>query len=292
MIFRKKDISIPAQPVDENKKISAPKLWPYRLLGNIVILVAIGFGCLGIMIIKSNFVLQKLSSLSDHFYQLTSEMGFTVDDILIYGRDKTSLEEITNIANTRHGDNILRVDIHQMKADLEQLPWVKSATVSRSYFPNILRINMTERQVQSLWQINDKFYPIDMDGSVIHTEFTPSHPMLIIIGKNAPKHINELLDIIEEDEELFNRIKIANYISNRRWNIIIDDFENGITIKLPQENMDKAWKKLIRLNKTKGILKRKLTIIDLRFENKILVKPRRMSVEERLKLKKGLEKRT
>ena len=58
--------------------------------------------------------------------------------------------------------------------------------------------------------------------------------------------------------------------------------ENGITVKLPAEDMDKAWKKLLKLNKTQGLLKRKLTIIDLRFANKVLVKPRRTSDEERL----------
>ena len=46
--------------------------------------------------------------------------------------------------------------------------------------------------------------------------------------------------------------------------------------------MDKAWKKLLKLNKTQGLLKRKLTIIDLRFVNKVVVKPRRTSDEERL----------
>ena len=106
--------------------------------------------------------------------------------------------------------------------------------------------------------------------------------MLLIVGRGAPEHLNELLTAVEDDNEVFPRIKVANFISGRRWNLILDDVENGITVKLPAEDMDKAWKKLLKLNKTQGLLKRKLTIIDLRFVNKVLVKPRRTSDEERL----------
>ena len=47
---------------------------------------------------------------------------------------------------------------------------------------------------------------------------------------------------------------------------------NGITVKLPEEDVDTAWKKLVKLDKTRGILKRKLTFIDLRLKNKVIVK--------------------
>jgi cell division protein FtsQ len=271
------------QHPNEAKKVSLPVLWPYRLLGNILILVMLSFGCLGIIMIKSNFVGQKLNSLSDYIQSLTSYLGFTVEDILIYGCNKTSLEEINNIISTKYGDNILYIDIHNFKKELEQLPWIKSVTVQRSYFPNILQINIKEKKVQSLWQINNTFYPIDTDGSVIHSEFIPSQPLLLIIGNGAPEHINDLIKIVNTDKELANRIKVANFISKRRWNIILDDIENGITIKLPESNLENAWKKLIKLNKTQGILKRKLTIIDLRFEDKVLVKPRKLSIEEKIK---------
>ena len=275
------------QKIDESKRVYLVKLWPYRLLGNVFILSIIALASTGIIIFKSNYVGQKLNSLSDYFYTATSYLGFTVDDILVYGRDKTSLDEVNNIVNTRYGDNILNIDIHQLKLDLEQLPWVKKVTVQREYFPNILQINLIEKKVQSIWQVNNTFYPIDTDGHVIQSEFVPSQSLLLIIGQGAPDHINELLDVIKQDQALFKRIKVANFISTRRWNIIFDDIENGVTIKLPQNNIEEAWKKLIKLNKTQGLLKRKLTIIDLRFDDKVLVKPRKLSEEEKLKTLKG-----
>ena len=268
----------------KDKKISLPSLWPYRLLGNIFLIVFLIFFSSGIIIIKDNIVGQKLNGLSDYFYQMTTYLGFTLDDVVIYGRDKTSLEDIHNIISSNRGDNILHIDINRIREGIEQLPWVKSVIVSRSYSPNILKIKIKERKVHSIWQINNTFFPIDENGAIIHSEYVPSHPMLLIVGKGAPQHLDELLPVISEDKELYKRIKIANLISERRWNLILDDIENGITVKLPHKDIHKAWKKIIKLNKTQGLLKRKLTIIDLRFDNKVLVKPRKFSGSDRINL--------
>ena len=92
------------------------------------------------------------------------------------------------------------------------------------------------------------------------------------MGQGAPEHINSLLNIIENDKELFSRVKVANFISGRRWNLIFDDVLNGITVKLPEEDVADAWKKLVKLDITRGILKRKLSFIDLRLKNKVIVK--------------------
>ena len=64
---------------------------------------------------------------------------------------------------------------------------------------------------------------------------------------------------------------MANFISHRRWNLVLDDVENGITIKLPEDDVEQAWKKLLKLDAVNGILKRKLTIIDLRLKGKVTV---------------------
>ena len=97
------------------------------------------------------------------------------------------------------------------------------------------------------------------------------------------------MQIISTDKEIFSRIKVANFISGRRWNLILDNIENGITIKLPAQDIEQAWKKLVKLNTSQGLLKRKLTIIDLRFPNKVIVKLGKMTKEERERLKEVKE---
>jgi cell division protein FtsQ len=252
--------------------IYLPSRWHYRLLGNIIILGFIAFICFITMIVKTDFVLNQFSALGQQVFKITTQLGFTLDDVLIEGRDRTSKEDVDYILNLERGDNILQIDIKKIKNNLEKLPWVKQAIVKRSMFPNVIHITLFERKVRAIWQIHDKFYPIDTEGTVINAKFTTYEPILLIVGKGAPENITKLLDIVSNDPEISDRIKVANFISERRWNLILDDIENGITVKMPEENIENAWKKLIKLNSTKGLLKRKLTIIDLRFEDKVILK--------------------
>ena len=102
-----------------------------------------------------------------------------------------------------------------------------------------------------------------------------------------------MLEAIKDDGDTYlQRIKVANFISQRRWNLILDDIKEGITVKLPEEDIEDAWKKLLKLNETKGILKRKLTIIDLRLPHKIVVKLRKTRGEPPVKLNNKTERKT
>ena len=188
------------------------------------------------------------------------------------GRQKTSVADVMQVVELQRGDNILEINLQEVRDRVKSLPWVKDVTVIRRYFPNIIHISIKEKTVKSIWQYKNEFYPIDEDGQIIETEYVPQKNILQIIGEGAPENLNNLLQIIEPDKELFSRLKAANFISKRRWNLIFDDVEHGITVKLPEEDVAAAWKKLVKLDKTRGILKRKLTFIDLRLKNKVVVR--------------------
>ena len=281
----------PAAPVTIPSRISLPREWPFRLAGNLFLLGVIFMLASVIITIKTNLIGRKLTDLSTEFYNYSAGLGFKIDDIVITGRDKTAKQDIINALQLSRETNILNLDLRDLQQKVEQLPWVRHAVVKRRFFPNIIQIDIRERQVQSIWQLDHKFRPIDGEGNVIEADYTPDHPILLIVGEGAPENITALMKSITDDQNIFQRIKVANYISGRRWNIVLDDVENGITVKLPEKHIDEAWKKLLKLNTTQGLLKRKLTIIDLRFPNKVIVKLGKMTPEERKKLKDVKERR-
>lgn len=281
----------PAPPVTIPSRISLPREWPFRLAGNLFLLGVIFMLASVIITIKTNLIGRKLTDLSTEFYNYSAGLGFKIDDIVITGRDKTAKQDILNALQLSRETNILNLDLRDLQQKVEQLPWVRHAVVKRRFFPNIIQIDIRERQVQSIWQLDHKFRPIDGEGNVIEADYTPDHPILLIVGEGAPENITALMKSITDDQNIFQRIKVANYISGRRWNIVLDDVENGITVKLPEKHIDEAWKKLLKLNTTQGLLKRKLTIIDLRFPNKVIVKLGKMTPEERKKLKDVKERR-
>lgn len=253
-------------------KIYAPVLWPYRLLGNLLLIGSIWLLIFGVITIRHNLVSKHIDSLLTEFYNKTATVGWGLDDVTLEGRDKTSKDDVLHVIGLQRGENILEIDLKAVCDKVKTLPWVKDASVSRRYFPNIIHISIREKKVKSIWQYQNEFYPIDEDGKIIETDYVLQKNILQIVGLGAPEHINGLLKIIEQDKDLFYRVKVANFISGRRWNLIFDDVLNGITVKLPEEDVEEAWKKLVKLDKTRGILKRKLTFIDLRLKNKVIVK--------------------
>lgn len=254
-----------------DNKVCEVVLWPYRLLGNLLLLGSVWMLTLGVITVRHNLVGRQIDSLLSEFYQKTAIAGWGLDDVILEGRVKTSKESVSEAVGLKRGDNILEIDLQAVCDKVKQLPWVKEAAVSRRYFPNVVHISIKEKEVKSIWQYKNEFYPIDEDGGIIETEYVPQKNILQIIGAGAPEHFNELLKVVSKDKELYGRLRAANFISGRRWNLIFDDVERGVTVKMPEEDFAGAWKKLVKLDKTKGILKRKLTFIDLRLKNKVIV---------------------
>lgn len=281
---------------DKNDKIkkAAPdnivrpeKEWPWRLAGSLGILLFIVLLAGLVLTLKNDLVNKKIEVWKNGFYDWAAAQGFVLDDVVISGRDKTSREEINALLNLQRGDNILKIDVYEIKQKLEQLPWVREVTVHKSYFPNVVHIEIQEKEVKAIWQINEKFYPLDAEGKVIDAEYHVSKPILLIVGAGAPENFKNLMEALKDGKyDYLDKVKVANFISGRRWNLILNDIREGITVKLPEDNIGEAWKKLLKLNETKGIFKRKLTIIDLRLPNKIVVKIRKNRRGEDTKLNK------
>lgn len=261
---------------NQEKVMRPMKKWPGRLRASLFVLAMIILIASLIVILKNDLVNKKIIETQNAILDLVGEKGFGLDDIVIRGRERTTLDEIKQIIKLKRGDNILKVDVKKLKQNVETLPWVRDVKINRTFFPNVIQIEINERQVLAIWQLNERFYPLDMDGYVIEADYRPSKPMLLIVGAGAAENIIPFLDMVKKiSPDFLERIKVANYISKRRWNVILDDIKDGITIKLPEEKVETAWKKLIKLDVSQGILKRKLTIIDLRLEDKITVKLRK-----------------
>ena len=258
--------------INSDNKIYEPIVWPYRLMGNLLLIGFIWAVTLSVITIRHNLVGKQIDSLLDELYNKTAVIGWGLDDITMEGRQKTSKEAIIQAIELQRGDNILNIDLNEIYRKVKMLPWVKEAIIARRYFPNVIHISIKEKQVKSIWQYKNEFYPIDEDGKIVESEYVPERNLLQIIGEGAPENINKIMKIIEKEPQLKMRLKAANFISQRRWDIIFDDVEKGVVVKMPEDGFEEAWKKLAKLDKTRGILKRKLTFIDLRLKNKVIVR--------------------
>ena len=265
--------STPSQTSNIRK---VPLIWPQRLRVMLVLLLFTGLLAAIIIIFRYDLVTKQLQTLRGTVIQHVGNQGFILNDIYISGHNRTLASDIRDKLNLKRGDNFFEINPQQIKHRLETLPWIRDVTVKRSFLPNIIQIHIQEKEVLALWQLNGRLYPLDHNGYVIEADYRPTKPTLLVIGQDAPDHIIYLLNAIKKvDPDYLNRLKAANYISQRRWNLIFDNLDHGVTVKLPENDINSAIAGLINLDKKTSILKRKLTIIDLRLPNKIVVKMRK-----------------
>ncbi|NBX04094.1 MAG: cell division protein FtsQ, partial [Alphaproteobacteria bacterium] len=91
----------------------------------------------------------------------------------------------------------------------------------------------------------------------------------LIVGSDAPQHVAELMEILEQAPELATRFSSAIRVGERRWNIRLN---GNVEVKLPEEEPTQAWKRLASLQAKEQLLDRAVKVIDLRVEDRLFIK--------------------
>ena len=190
---------------------------------------------------------------------------------MVQGRFRTNKNDLLKVIGLKRGTPILTIDLVATKEKIEAMPWVNVATVERK-LPNLINITIEERKPIAIWQNKKKFMPIDNNGVAINAPVDGLAYLPLVVGKKAPENTASLLAMLQSEPELMSRIKAAIMVGERRWDIVLDDIEKGISVRLPENETDKAWTRLAKLEHNHGILKRKLTMIDLRLPDRLVVR--------------------
>jgi|TARA_A100001011_G_scaffold129620_1_gene136691 cell division protein FtsQ len=221
-------------------------------------------------IIKTNdYEDQFLSELSKYQVSVSGAVGLVVDEVLVNGRQNTTKTSLLEALNVKLGEPILGVDLDVIQSRIMALPWVKTAQIQRQ-LPDKILINLEERRPSGRWQRNGRLTLIDEDGVTIRKLSDDLFQHLpIIIGKDAPAKIKQVLPILKKEPELFRRIKALTFVGSRRWNIRVDD---KIDIKLPEKQIDKAWSHLATIEKGHKVLNDDVIAVDMRIIDQFIIK--------------------
>ncbi len=199
----------------------------------------------------------------------TSEMGMTVQDVLVTGRSETSREALLGAMQVERGAPIMAYDFNEAKERIEALPWVLSARVER-LLPDTLVAHLIERRPMALWQKGGKFYLIDDEGEVITDRGLDRFSGLIhVVGPDAPQNVGGLLELLETQPEIRDAVAAAVRIGGRRWDLRL---VGGIDVRLPEVGAPDALERLRRFDARNELLKRDIRILDLRMPDRVILR--------------------
>lgn len=210
---------------------------------------------------------------------LAGYAGFRVTNIQINGAATTKPDAIDAAIGVQRGAPIFGLSLAVMRQRLEQLGPVQTASVARA-LPGTLVITITERNGFAIWQTGNpdpaqRFALIDAAGNVIADQDAVAakrrEPSLLLLsGPDAPANAATLIGELKAAPAVLAHVAAASRVDGLRWNLVL---KNSTLVKLPVDNEAKAVVALGDLQTRMALLDRPVEVIDLRFPNRMVVRP-------------------
>ncbi len=226
----------------------------------------------------------------------TSAVGFAIEDVKVSGNVQTSEIDVFQLLGLDGATSLIALDVNAARKRLADLPWVEDVDV-RKIYPKTIEVRLKERQAFGIWQHGTELSLIEKSGSVIAPLRDNKYAGLpLFVGRDAETGAAGFVDELADWPEIRNRVRAYVRIAGRRWDLHLD---NGIVVKLPEENVPKALQLLSRMDMEEKVLSRDVAAVDLRLSDRTTVQltegaaeRRQKAVEARSKTLKAAEKNT
>lgn len=240
--------------------------------------------CLGIILLITAVVAffasktgqNIIDKVTGAYHAVVSKSHLTLQRMDLEGHQRTKTEEVMQVLSLQQGMPILDVDLFDIQARVAELPWVDSVSVER-HLPDAIHIRIHEKTPIAVWQNNKKYFPLDETGEPIDDHKTvlkdlTLNGMILVVGRDAPEYTPELIEILRKYPEIHKLVESAVRIGDRRWNLNLRDVNNGTVIYLPETDIEAALERLIEWQETEQVLDKDFKMIDLRIEDRLIVR--------------------
>ena len=106
------------------------------------------------------------------------------DDIEIGGLQNVTRSQVMEVMGGDIGRNVFFVPLAQRKAQLEQIPWVESASVMR-FVPNRLKVEIHERTPVAFARVGSRILLTDDVGTLMELPGKKKYSFPVIVGMNS-----------------------------------------------------------------------------------------------------------
>jgi cell division protein FtsQ len=209
------------------------------------------------------------------------------DNIEIIGTENVTKAQIMEVMGADIERNIFFVPLAQQKAQLEQIPWVESASVMR-FVPNRLKVEIHERTPVAFARVGPRISLIDAGGTLM--ELPPKHKYSfpVILGMNPGEPLSTRAPRMQAYNELVQDLDS----SGARYSQDLSEVDLSDLDNLKVRTNDPAGDVLIELGSS-DYLKRyqtyvshvqqwrqqfqKLESVNLLYDNQVIVNPEMQS---------------
>jgi cell division septal protein FtsQ len=233
-----------------------------------------------VLIIARNVVIGVLVVVTATwlYHRTQSDARFAVRHIEVSGAVHTTHASLDDITNRYVGMNLFRIDISRVQRDIGALPWVRRVDIQKN-LPDTLRIDISERQPVALVRSLDRLQYVDVDGVTIAplTPTTGDDDLPVISGAAGGEELNRSIAFVvglrAHDGEALKRISEVRPVAPRGFALF--DRELAAVVYVNDGELTRKLRQLDSIVRAEGLGRASVAYADLRFNDRIIVKPNR-----------------
>ncbi len=205
------------------------------------------------------------------------------DDIEVTGMQNVTKAQIMEVMGADIGRNIFFIPLAQQRTQLEQIPWVESASVMR-FVPKRLKVEIHERTPVAFARVGPRMSLIDAVGTLM--ELSPKHKYSfpVILGMNPGEPLSTRAPRMKAYREMVHDLDSGGaHYSQDLSEVDLSDLEDvkvrvndpagDVLVHLGSSDYLRRYK--IYISHAQGWRQQfqKLESVDLRYDNQIIVNP-------------------
>ncbi len=209
------------------------------------------------------------------------------DNIEVFGTQHVTRNQIVDVMASDIGRNVFFVPLPERKKQLEEIPWVESATIMR-LLPDRVRISVKERTPVAFVQMGSRIALIDASGVVMDMPATRqtrfSFPVITGMTESEPlstraarmKIYSALVrDLDAEGGKYSTALSEVDLRDPEDVKITVPDADGAVLIHLGSSDFLRRYKTFIAhvAEWRQQVPGQKLESVDLRYEGQIIVNP-------------------
>ncbi len=205
------------------------------------------------------------------------------DNIDITGMENVTKGQIMEVMGADIGRNIFFIPLAQQKVQLEQIPWVESASVMR-FVPNRLNVEIHERTPVAFARVGPRISLIDAGGTLMELPQKHKYSFPVILGMNpgeplstrAPrmKAYNELVQDLDSGGARYSQdLSEVDLSDLENLKVRVNDPQGDVLVELGSSDYLKRYKTYVGHVREGRQQFQKLESVNLRYDNQVIVNP-------------------
>jgi cell division protein FtsQ len=205
------------------------------------------------------------------------------DNIEIIGMRNTTKAQIMEVMGADIGRNIFFIPLAQQRAQLEQIPWVESASVMR-FVPNRLKVEIHERTPVAFARVGPRIFLIDAAGTLMDLPRNHKYSFPVVLGMNPGEPLSTRAPRMQAYNELVRELDSggAHYSQDLSevdvsdlddLKIRVNDPAGDVLVELGSSDYLKRYKTYISHVQEWRQQFQKLESVNLRYDNQVIVNP-------------------